>query len=183
MLKDLLLQNRSSIIKRWFHQILETYPPDTSQFLKNQKDRFGNPVGYTFSQGVEALFEALLDGQIREEASSFLDHMIRIRAVQDFSPSQAVSFVFLLKSAVREGLEKEIREKGLMKELWEFESRVDELALLGFEIYMKCRERLYEIRSNELKHRTFRLLERANLICSAPEGEPDLIDGDRKSVS
>ena len=94
-----------------------------------------------------------------EKVCSHLDQVIRIRAVQDFSPAQAVGFIFLLKKAVREQLEKDIREKRLSEEISLFESKIDELALLSFDIYMKCREKIYEIRVNEVKNRTCRLME------------------------
>ena len=80
-----------------------------------------------------------------------------------------MSFLFLLKDVIRDSLEKEIREDSVMKELVELESRIDRLALLSFDIYMKCRERIYEIKADEVKRLTFRLLQRANLICEIQE--------------
>jgi hypothetical protein len=47
------------------------------------------------------------------------------------------------------------------------ESRIDELALLAFEIYMQCREKIYECRVNEVKGQreiAMKLLERTNRI-------------------
>ena len=43
------------------------------------------------------------------------------------------------------------------------ESKIDTMALLAFDIYMKCREKIYEIKLDEVKgerERLFRLLER-----------------------
>lgn len=156
--------------------ILETYPADTSTFLKKQKDRFANPVGSTISQGIEGLFDELLKEMDSDKVSTFLDKIIRVRAVQDFSPSQAMAFIFLLKKVIREELGREIRENGLAEELLKLESRIDILALLSFDIYMKCREKIYEIRVNEVKNTVHMLLKRANLICEIPEQEPDLRD-------
>ncbi len=129
---------------------MESYPGD-SLFLKQEKDRFANPVGYTISQEIETLYEGLLQGVASDKLITSLDNIIRIRAVQDFSPSQAVSFVFRLKQAIRDELDKEIHEGQISKELLKFESKIDELALLAFDIYMKCRENIYEIRVNKLK--------------------------------
>jgi len=182
-LENLLLQKRAAILERWFDVILETYPADTSTFLKKQKDRFANPVGCTISQGIEALFETLIQGMDYDKVSSFLDNIIRIRAVQDFSPSQAVAFIFLLKKVIREELEGEIGENGFVEDLLIFESKIDALALLSFDIFMKCREKIYEIRVNEVKNSVYTLLKRANLICEIPEQEPDLKDGDVDSLT
>lgn len=160
ILANLLTEKKSAILKKWFNLILATYPEDTQKFLRSQKDRFANPVGSNILQGLEGLFEELLHEQNPERISQFLDHVIRVRAVQDFSPSQAVSFILKLKKVIREELGKAIGGKGLFEELLAFESRIDEMALLSFDLFMKCREKIYEIRANELRNRTGRLLER-----------------------
>jgi len=134
VLEHLLSQKRAAILGRWFQLILETYPADTSRFLKKEKDRFVNPVGYTISH---------------------------------FPPSQTIVFIFLLKKAIREELANKIVEKQAFEELLKFESRIDKLVLLALDIYMKCREKVYEIRINEIKtekERALKLLERTNLI-------------------
>ena len=172
-LKDLLLEKKSTILKRWFNMILETYPSDTSNFLKKQKNCFANPVGYNISQGINGIFDELLNEADTDKVSPFLDNIIRIKAVQDFSPSQAMSFIFLLKKAIRESLGNKIHETHISKELLLFESKIDNLALLSFDIYIKCRERIYEIKADEVRRMTFRLLQRANLICEIQGQEQD----------
>ena len=178
-LEKLLTQKRSAILDGWFKLILETYPADTKRFLKEQKDQFANPVGYTISKEIENLYDDLLQGINKESASTILDRIIRIRAIQDFTPSQAISFIFLLKKAIREELETEIRENHLFEELLLFESRIDELALLGFDIHARCRDKIYELRANEAKNQVSRLLQKAGLICEIPEWEPNPKEGNR----
>ncbi len=176
-LGDLLLEKRAAILERWLHLIFESYPPETSRFLKKEKDRFDNPVAYQFRQGIEGIYEALLHGMGRDKVSSVLDRIISIRAIQDFSPSGAIAFIFLLKKVIREKLKREIRENGISNELLELESRIDGLALLSFDVYMKRREKLYELRVNEVKQRVSGLLRMAGLM-SEVEEEPDL--GEKK---
>jgi len=173
-LEDILSQKRSAILKRWFDVILETYPADTQGFLKKQKDRFANPVGYTISQEIEALFGELLQGMDSDKISPFLDRIIRIRAVQDFSPPEAMAFIFLLKKVIREELKNEIRENQIFEELLKFESKIDELALLSFDIYAKCREKVYELKVSETKRMLFGPLKKANLICEIQGQKPDV---------
>jgi hypothetical protein len=173
VLEHLLSQKRAAILGRWFQLILETYPADTSRFLKKEKDRFVNPVGYTISQEIEALYEELLQEMNSDKLAACLDNIIRIRAVQNFPPSQTIVFIFLLKKAIREELANKIVEKQAFEELLKFESRIDKLVLLALDIYMKCREKVYEIRINEIKtekERALKLLERTNLIMDKPEG-------------
>ena len=175
-LKHLLLQDKAPILERWFHLILETYPAGTSKSLKREKDRFVNPVGHTISREIEALYEGLVRGINTGELSSSLNNIIRIRSVQDFSPSQAIGFIFLLKKAIREVLESGIQEKQVLEEWMEFQSRIDQLALLAFDIYMECREKICEIRIKEARadrEMAFRLLERMNFI----KGEPEKKEG------
>ncbi len=164
-----LLQKKTIILDRWLDLIVETYPADTRRFLKKQKDRFANPVGTTISREIENLYEELLQGIDPDRVSPILDRIIRIRAIQDFSPSHAVAFIFLLRRVIREELKNEIRENRLFDELLVIESGIDDLALLAFDIYMKCREKIYEIRANESKNHVSMLLQRAGLICEVPE--------------
>lgn len=176
-LENLLAQKRASIVKRWFDLVLETYPPDTSRFLKKQKDRFSNPVGYMILEGIEALYEELLRGADPERVSPFLDQIIRVRAIQDFTPSEAISFMYLLKKVIREELDDEIRGDRISpEELLTFESKIDELVLLSFNIYVKCREKVYEIQANQARNMAASLLERMNVASEIPEWEPDLKD-------
>jgi len=174
--KEFLSENRSEILSMWLESALSAYPDDTVEFLKNQKDRFRNPVGYALTEGLEGLIEELISGPDPEKVSSYLDGIIRIRAVQDIKPSEAVSFVFALKDVLREFVVgKEIEDLG--EGLDEFISKIDRLGLLAFDIYSSCRERLFEVRTNELKRLTFRLIERANRILGEKELTLDDIRG------
>jgi hypothetical protein len=173
-LNDLLVEKKSSIVKKWFDLIIDNYPSDASHYFKKQTNRFLNPVGHTISEGIDGLFDELLNGvDHSEKFFPFLNDILRIRAVQDFSPSKAVSFIFLLKQAVREELKSEIKKQQISDDLTSFESRIDIIALLSFDIYMKCREKIYEIKADEARRMTFRLLQRANLICEIQEQETD----------
>ena len=172
-LGKLLQQKKSVILKRWFDSILETYPTDTKHFLRTKKDRFENPVAHRISSGIEGIFDQILNDEKAEEASPFLDKVIRIRAVQDYSPSQALAFIFDLKGLVREAVAEDTHEGQLSEELWRVEQKIDEVGLLALDIYMKCREEIYELRVNEVKRSVSRLIERANQICGIPEKEGD----------
>jgi len=170
-LVDLLTSKRHSIEEGWFDSIVNAYPADGQAFLKNQKDRFNNPMAYEFRQGIKGIFEALVHGMERDLLTEHLDRIISIRAVQDLSPSKAVAFVFLLKAAIRKELPQEITVRGISEELLELESQIDGLALLCFDLYMKRREKLYQIRANEAKTRVSGLLRMAGLL-SDLEKEP-----------
>jgi hypothetical protein len=163
-------------LDRWLKLILESYPADSQRFLKNQKDPFANPVRHTISRELENIYRELLKGVDRERIAPFLDRIIRIRAVQDFSPSQAIFFIFLLKRVIREVLEKEIRENQLDDALTVLESEIDDLALIAFDVYMKCREKIYALSANEARNQVYRLLQKKGLMAEIPEWEPRLTE-------
>jgi len=169
--ESLLAGKQHTILDRWFDLIVETYPAESRPFLENKKDRFDNPVAYEFRQGIGGIVEALVHGMGSDILIEHLDRIISIRAIQDLSPSKAVAFIFLLKTAIRKDLQQEISAKGISEELLELESRIDGLALLCFDIYMKRREKLYEIRANEAKTRVSGLLRMTGLL-SDLEKEP-----------
>ena len=173
-IENLLEQRKAVIVKKWFDLVIQTYPADTSKFFKTQKDPFANPVGQTVLRGLEALFDILLTGPDTDTISSFLDPIIRIRAVQDFTPSKAVSFIFSLKQVIRDNLKKELKDSiSMVVELLNLESTIDELALIAFDIYMECREKIFDLKANEEKARTFAAFKRAGLICEIPATQPD----------
>jgi hypothetical protein len=164
-LKDLLEKNKKQILEKWFHLMINTYPAETAKFLKREKNPFANPVGRSIHEGISGIYDQVVGGIDHDALSPFLDRIIRVRAVQDLSPAQAVAFVFDLRSLVREEFENEIRENEVTsEELSLFDSTVDALALLSFNVYTECREKLFEIRVEEIKNRTFRLLQRSNLL-------------------
>ncbi|MBA4392014.1 MAG: hypothetical protein C0407_00510 [Desulfobacca sp.] len=171
-LGKLITDRKSAILKKWFELTIETYPEETVRFLKSKKNRFANPVGHILSKEIEPILDGLFNGVDLNALKPFLENIIRIRAIQDFSPSQAIVFVFLLKQVIREEMEPEIRERQVGRELLELESKIDELGLLSFDVFMRCREKIYDLKANELKNRTVRLLKRANLVVEDP---PELV--------
>ena len=176
-LKNLLLQKRSPIVKKWCDVVLCTYPEQSRTFLKKQKDRFANPVGRTIFEGIESIYDELLQEADADKISLFLDNIVRVRAVQDFSPSQAVGFIFGLKKVIREELKSEILKEGIAEEWAAFESKIDGLALLCFDIYTACRQKISDIRVNEVRRQTGGLLRKAGLMYELPQNEEGLNEG------
>lgn len=169
-LKTLLLEKKASIVNKWRDLTLKTYPQESHAFFA-KKDQFGNPVGHTISQGIGVMFDALLEmddaGNVPDVSGS-LDSIIRIRAIQDFSPSEAVGFVLGLKSVIREELGSRISQNGLSDDLSFLEERIDGLLLLSFDIYTQCRQKIFDIRVNTVKRRSERLLQMAGLTYEIP---------------
>jgi hypothetical protein len=156
-LSTALANRKTTIVMRWFERMLQTYPEATTGFLSQERDPFRNPIGHTLREGLSALFDGLIQPAAMTSLAPVLDNIIRVRAVQDFTAGQAVSFPFLLKQIIRTEFVPEALHYS--EELVALEAKIDEMALLAFDLYVKCREQVFEIKANETKRRAF-ILER-----------------------
>jgi len=173
-LDQFLIKQKGSILGRWLDRLFDVYPEGSHGFLKKAKGRFSNPVGYTLSKELEILYGEISKEGISEKALTCLDNILRIRAVQDLKPSEALSFIFDLKAIVRDELNKKKPGNGAQLELAGFEKKIDEIGLEAFDIYSRCRQKIYDLRVKEIKRQVSRLMERANLVCEIPEIAEDL---------
>lgn len=164
--EETLLAQKNQIVRQWFQMVVDTYPLDTSRFLKSRSDPFSNPVGSSTKNGLDILFDEIAGKKEmdKDRVIEALDPIIRIRAVQDFTPSRAAGFIFFLKKILRETLIRKKPDMDLLENLAALEARIDEAAMHGFDIYMRCREQIYQIKANEIRKRTFGALSRAGLL-------------------
>jgi predicted nucleic acid-binding protein len=176
---EFLRERRAAVLARWEELILQGYPEQSARFFRDEKDPFHNPVGATVRESIGVLYDHLLAGTDSSALAEALDRMIRLRSVQEFTPAQAVSFPFLLKSAVAEVLgEEEVRAEA--ERIGELHTRIDQLALRGVDVYAACRERLYEIRARDAIARTYSLLRRAGAVEEEVASEADGDGGPRR---
>ena len=160
----LLLKKKSDILSKWFNLILEEYPPEGSRFFRKEANRFRNPISYRITQGIEGIYDALAAGKGHEEIRPLLEEIIRIRAVQEISPSEAVSFFAMLKKIVRKELDGETADS-----LSRFDAKLDELTFMSFDVYMNCREKLFKLKVNDVKNRVSGLLRMSGLAVELDE--------------
>ncbi len=172
-LEKRLEKNKTGILKKWFDRLASTYPQDTAKFLKDQKDSFANPVGTTFQDCLEPIFEWLLGKGDTSSLLAALDPIIRVRAVQNFTPSRATAFVLLLKPIIRDIADSSGAQPAA--ELQEMEDRVDELLLRAFDKFIECREKIYELKVSTERNKIYSAFSRAGLIHDLPDNGPELI--------
>jgi len=165
-----LAQKKNAIIKKWFDRLMGTYPPDTAQFLRSQKDPFANPVGQNSLQSLKDLFDHIIKNFDRSTAGPLIDPILRVRAIQDFTPSMAVRFVFDLKDIIRTMVSTDAGGSQFAKDWITLDNRIDDLGLLAFDVYMQCREKIYDLKANEMRARTLRAFDRAGLIKEPDNG-------------
>lgn len=146
------MHTREAIAGEWMERVLRTYPAETAAFLASEQDPFRNPVGHTLRQGLAILLDELLLAMDRPRVTAALDSILQIRAVQDFTPGQALEFLFQLKPIVAEFAPRADSEQ--------IGALIDEMVLMGFDLYVKYRERMFEARSNAVKRRVYVLEQR-----------------------
>ena len=151
MLEDILRAKQDAVGERWLALTTATYRTDTAHFLTAQKNRFANPVGQTLARTLPALVAEVIRGSDPVGVCTHLEEIIKIRAIQDFTPAEAVSFVFLLKDAIRQEIAPDLDRPEIRDELHEIETRIDQIALFAFDIFVKCREKVYSLRLNEIR--------------------------------
>lgn len=162
-LVDWLSQKKQDLVRSWIRITMEAYPTEALGVLKRSKDQFASPLSHIISKNIELLFDELLKGVDAKRTSPILAEIVRIKAVQDFSPSEALQFVFDLKSVLFDHKDETIEGEAMpYDQIRPMEQEIDNLAKLGFNIYVECREKLAEIRVNEIKNQTHMLVRRVN---------------------
>ncbi|MEE9442327.1 MAG: RsbRD N-terminal domain-containing protein [candidate division Zixibacteria bacterium] len=151
MLKTLLKKKKTAILKRWFSRISKTYPPDGAKFFFQEQNRFANPVGSTINHEIGNIFDNLIGKPDWDEIYQSCENINKIRAVQDFSASEAVAFMFFLKTAILEELTEQKSDEKIFREFLELESDIDRIALTAFDSYSRCREKIYNLKYAQLK--------------------------------
>jgi len=177
-LQELLAKNKSRILDRCLNLLLDTYPHDSVTLLKNQQDPFANPVGSTFRRELEIVLNGLSEWVDPGNLTPSLDAIVRIRAVQEFRPSDALAFMVHLKKAIREELQEVRMSPELVNDLARLDFRIDELTLAAFDLYVACREKIAEIRVGEARAERDRLV-RVVQAMSQGRGERQKDKGER----
>ena len=162
MLYELLLKYKSSIVSKWIELILDSYSIESSKFFNIEKNQFSNPVGNIISANAENIFDEIVSNKDYQKISLFLTDIIKIRAIQDFAPSEAVGFIFYLKKIIREELNNEIDQEKILDEFMELETEIDKIALTAFDLYMDSREKVFQIRIKEAKYKIQKAMDPVN---------------------
>lgn len=175
---DLYQSKRSEALRRWTDAVYALYPFQTPGFLRTQHDRFTNPVGHTTMSTAEILYDAVtgreVDPTVVNEA---LAALIRIRAVQELRPDQAVGALMLLAPVLREFFLTEALSRGRLDDFLDVLARLDSLLLLAFNLYTEDREALYAERAAECRREQAQLrrwAERRGFKAQAPDSPFDV---------
>jgi len=164
-LVDLLVARKQGILDGWMQRVIDSYPEQAGSRMKRVKDPFQNPVGSNLRAGLEMILDGILAGAEPEDLAEGLDKVARIRAIQDYSPSEAIGFLLDLKVVFRE----QAGADGSADEFGAIDTAVDRMTLRGFDQYMACREKLFEIRINEIRNQSHLALRQFGILGREPD--------------
>lgn len=151
-------KNKQEFIEKWYTLIMESYPKGAGSFFIEWKDQFSNPVGHAIHSEISLLFDSIINDDFQQISDS-LANILRIRAVQDFTPSQALSFIFQFKEIAMHYLKKSNSD---ISDFIELDGMIDKVLGVGINIFVGLKEQLFEIKSNEVKKRFSRAVDRLN---------------------
>ena len=101
--EDIISARRDAAIQKWTEAVFAMYPFETTGFIRTQRDQFANPVGHATRAAGEQIYDAVTGRDVdMEKVHASVAALIRIRAVQDLKPEQAVGVLYLYKSVLRE---------------------------------------------------------------------------------
>jgi hypothetical protein len=153
-LPDYLRNHKDEIHRLWTDAVYSSCPFDDKGLLRTVSDPFGNPGGDMIREAAQILLTAVCGEETAiKDIRAALERFIKLRAVQQNTPSRALGVFYLLKPIMRELVLPRCETPEAIKEYLAAESRVDSLALLAFDIYMEAREILAESRVREIRAR------------------------------
>ncbi len=159
-LSDLVNINKEYILEQWLSQRLEVFSKQKQSMISTQMDPFQNPIRHEMYLGLKGILEDFLDEG--EQTKLALDQISRVLAVQNFPPSEAMSLFYELKEIVKARAKK--TGVSFSHKEWEnFGLRIEQLTLEGFDCYMGHREKIYQLKVDETKNKSFMLIKKAGL--------------------
>jgi hypothetical protein len=163
-------EKKQRLAKNWFSVILDTYPAESKAFFQKNKDAFANPVGNTIKRNIDCLTEAVLHPAVKNDyVKDALEPIIRIRAVQEFSISQALAFIFEFKTILRKEIPSLLKTEEGRRYVETVDANIDAVMLAALDIYMACKHTVYTLRINEAKKNVRQLLIKKNMMCEIPD--------------
>src|SRR5579875_1889415 len=89
---EALVNNNHAIADRWLTCMLRSYPGETARFFAESHDRFHNPVGFAYRESAAIVVDELLGGMDFARITPALQQIVEMRAVQNFTPRDALAF-------------------------------------------------------------------------------------------
>jgi len=153
-------KHRAAIVQQWLDLATRDTRPQVARTPTGPRDQFDDPCGHLARACVEAMVDALDNGVNRCILDPPMEGFVKILALQERSPSEALAFVFSIRPVLRQ----ELGLEPTCPEWHELVARVDSIALVAFDIYMRCREKVYSARFNQIQRLHHVMVGRAGVL-------------------
>ncbi|MGE5423397.1 MAG: RsbRD N-terminal domain-containing protein [Ignavibacteriales bacterium] len=146
-----LNDKKQSILSKWQAVANGSYGAQDPRHVRKTGGRFSDPIGYVTGETTAEILEWLIENESTVDINSPLEEICRLKAVQDISPDEGMSFIFALKPIIRNEIRVGHSLDNWTAELEELDKRIDEVGWRALAIYTDCRSRIHEIKMNEIK--------------------------------
>lgn len=159
---DKVKQEKEVLLQKWVDKYYAAYPLGSTGFIRTSTDRFKNPIGIITQTSLNTLYDAAIGEDIElNDVHKALSELVQLRAIQEMPPSRAVGPMAQLKTLFKEEvfdiLVKDNKDPKILQEIFaEFftvGARIDSLLLLSLDLYSADRERVFNLRVEEI-HRS-----------------------------
>ena len=157
-----LAEEKELLTNKWIQSAMSVYPAESLTVLNRNKDPFANPMPHLISKAVTDLFEEFLKGIDEKTIEPILDRIVRLKAVQALPPSRALGFILELKDILADFFKADRSNQACLEFLIKSGKDIDRIASVAFDIYVSCRESLFEIKTNEIRNQTHMLIRRVS---------------------
>ena len=164
------VNNKRNILDEWYKCMVSSlYNNDETNYIMNEKDSFINPSAFILKNVLADIFGYLFEKTELDKINGSLEKFTKLLALKGTDTEKILGPLFLLKSKIVANVESlYLSDKGY-SEITKILSCFDRVILKIFDFYLKAREKIYEIRVNEVKRLTFSLLRANNLVEKIPE--------------
>lgn len=128
-----------SIIEAWFLKAIEIYPQSVRDGMTRMTDRFRNPAAFGLRESLATLVKEMAGEMKIDAITAALDGIVRLRAVQEYTPESALAFAPRLGDVIREQ-----HAEALFPNV---EQRICLLVDCALEQYAACRKEIAQVRS------------------------------------
>ncbi|MFW6053062.1 MAG: RsbRD N-terminal domain-containing protein [Desulfosalsimonas sp.] len=172
---EIISANRDRWISKWFEALMRSYPEESAGFFKDTRDPFSNPVGAALEKGIRDLFDVVAADVFDSRAAhDALEPMIKVRSLQEFSPSEALGFIAEIKKIIKQDPAAKQQTKTEAERIDRIADNADRALLAAFDIYMDCKKHVYNLRARQARDSVRQLLVKKDLISELPEIDPEL---------
>lgn len=146
-----MASHRNEILLAMTQGLYEPYSPEAVTSFRRKVDPFENPIGSTFGRSASIIADGIASGMPPKAFRQTFDDMIRIRAVQGISPSEVMSFLFAVRKALNSVTAGSGDDYLSVSDLAEINQWIDGAIALCMDIYMECRENIFNLKVMEIK--------------------------------